>query len=278
MLRQRTIKKTVSLKGIGLHTGNISKITFVPAKENSGIKFVRTDLPGAPSIQADFKNVTVAVRGTTIASGEAKVHTVEHVLAVCSAFGINNLEIHLTNNEPPVMDGSAKPFCDLILAAGIEEFATEQNYIKLTAPISYKSGETLITAEPCDKFIIDCTIGYKHPFLTHQQACFEITQDTFIKELSSARTFCFDYEIEALRANGLAKGGDLMNAIVIGFNGIRNTDKTLRFQDEFVRHKILDLIGDLSLLARPLKAKITAVKCGHNHNINFAAEIAKTLR
>ena len=278
MLRQRTIKKTVSLEGIGLHTGNLSKITFVPAKENTGIKFVRTDMPGAPTIEADFKNVTVAVRGTTIANGDAKVHTVEHVLAVCSAFGINNLEIQLTNNEPPVMDGSAKPFCEIILEAGIEEFGSEQNYIELTAPITYKSGETLITAEPCDKFIIDCTVDYKHPFLKHQQASFEITQDTFIKEISSARTFCFDYEIEALHANGLAKGGDLTNAIVIGLNGIHNKDKTLRFPNEFVRHKILDLIGDLSLLARPLKAKITAFKCGHNHNVNFAAEIAKTLR
>lgn len=278
MLKQRTIKKAVSLEGIGLHTGNTSKITFVPAKENSGIKFVRTDMPGSPSIDADFKNVTVAVRGTTIANGDAKVHTVEHVLAVCSIFGINNLEIQLTNNEPPVMDGSAKPFCDLILEAGIEEFESEQSYIELTAPVTYKSGETIIIAEPCDKLIIDCTIGYKHPFLSHQQAAFEITQGTFINELASARTFCFDYEIEALHANGLAKGGNLLNAIVIGFNGIHNKDKTLRFPNEFVRHKILDLIGDLSLLAKPLKAKIIAVKCGHNHNINFAAEIAKTLR
>lgn len=275
MERQKTIAKEVFLEGIGLHTGNLSKITFLPAPVNSGIKFVRRDLPDNPEIPANFKNVLSLVRGTTIGNGLTRVHTIEHILAVCSSLGIDNLEIHISNNEPPVLDGSAILFARSMLQGGLEEQNAPRNYFTLSKEIIYESGKTIISARPSDTFTIECVIGYDHPYLKHQEASFQITPGVFLKEIAPARTFCFDYEIEALKNKGLAKGGDLSNAIVVGINGIHNPDKTLRFKDEFVRHKILDLIGDLYLLGMPVKASVKAVRCGHNHNISFVKELAK---
>lgn len=276
--KQRTISKEASLEGIGLHTGNYSKITFKPAPVNYGIKFVRVDLADKPVITAGHQQLAAgtAVRGTTLGNEPAQVHTVEHILAVCSGLGIDNLEIDLTNNEPPVMDGSAKLFAESILNAGITEQDAPREILKIDKPVSYESGKTKISAVPADELIIDCTVDYDHPFLGSQNISFTIKPEVFLKEIASARTFCFDYEIEALKGNGLAKGGSFSNAIVVGINGIHNPDKTLRFSNEFVRHKALDLLGDLFLLGRQLKAHITAVRCGHNHNINFVKELLKS--
>lgn len=274
--RQRTIAKEVSLEGIGLHTGNPSRITFRPSGEDTGLRFVRIDLPEKPVIPATHEQVNgTAIRGTTLGNDAARVHTVEHILATCSAFGIDNLEIQLTNNEPPVLDGSARPFVDLILSAGITEQKAPRRYLTLTKPVVYESGKTRLEAYPADEFSIDCTVNYDHPFLKEQRASFSITPDSFLKEISPARTFCFDYEIEALKSRGLARGGDLTNAIVVGLTGIHNPDKKLRYPDEFARHKLLDLIGDLSLIGAPLKARIVANRCGHNHNVNFVKELIK---
>lgn len=270
MAKQTTIKKEFAIEGIGLHTGNKSKIVFKPATKNSGIHFVRVDLPGKPDIKADCNSLSteVAVRGTTLQSGDIKIHTIEHILAVCYAFGIDNLIIEINNNEPPIVDGSAKILSEKIIEAGIEELDEEKEFYVIKEPVTFTSGNTKITAYPSDKFEIDCTIGYAHPFVSFQQASFEINKDIFVKEIAPARTFCFDYEIEALQANGLVKGGNLDNAIVIGPTGIYNKEP-LRFQDEFVRHKILDLIGDISLAGKPIKAKIVAQKPGHERNVSF---------
>ncbi len=277
MEHQTTIRTQSILSGIGLHTGNLSTITFKPAAENTGVVFKRIDLPGQPLVRAALDNISaVAVRGTVIGSGNEKIYTIEHIMAVLFALGIDNVEIDINNNEPPVLDGSAVSIVDTLLKAGFTEQSAVRTYMTLNAPVIYESGETRMLAEPSDTFTIDCTVGYKHPFLKHQQASFVISQDTFIRELSKARTFCFDYEIEALQSKGLAKGGNFDNAIVIAPNGIHNPDKTLRYPDEFVRHKTLDLLGDLYLLGRRLKAKITAVKPGHNHNVQFARAIAKS--
>lgn len=273
--KQTTISREITLEGKGLHTGNKCKISFKPAPANHGVKFTRTDLKHCPSIEADFKHVLGVTRGTVIGNKDFQIHTIEHVLASCMGLRIDNMDISLTNNEPPVMDGSAKEFVDKLLHAGITELDANRKYITLDKPVAYESGKTKLHAEPCDDLIIDCTIGFDHPFLKHQQAEFNVTPDVFSKEISPARTFCFDYELEALMSKGLAKGGNLTNAIVIGHDGIHNPGKALRFPDEFVRHKILDLIGDLFLIGHPLKARITAVRCGHSNNINFAKEISK---
>jgi UDP-3-O-acyl N-acetylglucosamine deacetylase len=274
MEKQRTIAQEVSLEGVGLHTGNMSRIIFKPAPVNSGIRFVRTDMAGKPAIAAKYTQVLGGLRGTTIGVGQAQVHTIEHVMAALSIYGIDNLDIDINNNEPPVMDGSARAFTDVLVSTGIREQDAARNCLTLKAPVSYESGITKLAAYPAESFSIECTIGYDHPLLREQHATFVLTPEVFRKEIASARTFCFDYEIEALKSNGLAKGGDFSNAIVVGLAGIHNPEK-LRYPDEFVRHKILDLIGDLYLLGMPLKARIVAVKCGHNHNVNFVKELIK---
>jgi len=273
MAKQTTIEKEVTIEGIGLHTGNKSKMIFKPAQENTGIHFVRTDLPDKPDIKADWNSLSteVAVRGTTIQSGNVQIHTIEHILSTCFALGIDNLIIEINNNEPPIIDGSAKVIAQKILEAGIKELDADKEFYTIKEPITFVNGKTKITAYPSDKLEIDCTIGFDHPFLSHQHASFEITKDVFLNDIAPARTFCFDFEIEALQANGLARGGSLDNAIVIGPSGIYNKEP-LRFENEFVRHKILDLIGDISLAGKQIKARIVTEKPGHKNNVSFIKE------
>ncbi|MFH1368271.1 MAG: bifunctional UDP-3-O-[3-hydroxymyristoyl] N-acetylglucosamine deacetylase/3-hydroxyacyl-ACP dehydratase [Elusimicrobiota bacterium] len=278
MEKQTTIKHEVALEGKGLHTGNSCKVVFKPAPAGFGVKFTRSDLSKKPTIEADFKHVLGVTRGTVIGNKDFQIHTIEHILATCMGLKIDNLEICLTNNEPPVLDGSAREFANKILETGLEELDAERQYLTVTHPVVLESGNTKLIAEPSDRLTIDCTIGFDHPFLKHQQASFDITPEIFVNEIAPSRTFCFDFELEALTAKGLAKGGSFHNAIVIGHDGIRNPEKKLRFPDEFVRHKILDLLGDLFLIGKPLKAKITAVRCGHSNNINFAKEISKNCK
>ncbi|MDD5021005.1 MAG: bifunctional UDP-3-O-[3-hydroxymyristoyl] N-acetylglucosamine deacetylase/3-hydroxyacyl-ACP dehydratase [Endomicrobiaceae bacterium] len=276
MAKQTTILKDVIVEGIGLHTGNNSKIVFKPAQANYGIHFVRVDLPGKPDLLANWQNLSdeVAIRGTIIENNGVKMYTVEHILAICSALKIDNLIVEIDNNEPPISDGSAKLLTQEILSAGIKELDAQREYYIVKEPVTFSDGKTTITAYPSDKFEIDCTIGFEHPFLANQQGKFVITEETFINDIAPSRTFCFDFEIEALQANGLAKGGSLENAIVIGPAGIYNKEP-LRYQDEFVRHKTLDIIGDLYLLGKQIKAKIVAVKPGHKNNGLFVKEFIK---
>lgn len=273
MAKQTTIEKEFSIEGVGLHTGNKSKMIFKPADKNAGIHFVRVDLPNKPDIKADWNSLSTgaAIRGTTIQSGDVQIHTIEHILSACFALEIDNLLIEIDNNEPPIMDGSAKIIAQKILESGIKELDADKDFYTIKEPVTFISGNTKIVAYPSDKLEIDCTIGYEHPFLSHQQAKIEITKESYLNAIAPARTFCFDYEIEALQSNGLAKGGSLDNAIVIGPNGIYNKEP-LRFDDEFVRHKILDLIGDISLAGKPIKARLVAEKPGHKSNISFVKE------
>ncbi|MFA5779683.1 MAG: bifunctional UDP-3-O-[3-hydroxymyristoyl] N-acetylglucosamine deacetylase/3-hydroxyacyl-ACP dehydratase [Elusimicrobiota bacterium] len=274
MGKQKTISKEVSYSGTGLHTGNNVSIKLKPATENTGIIFVRCDLPDNPKIKADISNVLTTVRGTTVGLDEkTSVHTVEHLLATLFAFDIDNLIVEMNSNEPPIADGSALPFVELIKKAGIIELKYEKKCFNISETVVYKNGDVLITAIPSDKFNISCTIVYNHPLLKNQFLSLDITPEIFEKEIAPARTFCFDYEIEALKNKGLAKGGSLENAVVIGAKKILTK---LRFEDEFVRHKILDLIGDISLLGSSLKMEISAVKCGHKNNIAFAKKIASS--
>ncbi|MBI5555134.1 MAG: UDP-3-O-[3-hydroxymyristoyl] N-acetylglucosamine deacetylase [Elusimicrobia bacterium] len=270
MEKQKTLKDPVSFSGVGLHTGSTTRITFKPAPANIGIKFIRLDQPNSSEIAADIDNLIDVKRGTNIGLDNVKVHTVEHILSALSGLGIDNSYIEINANEPPVGDGSARPFIETLQKTSIVEQDAPRQYYELKEPVYYVHEDTSIIAVPADELKISLTIVYNHPLLKSQHASFIITPAIFIKELAPARTFCFDFEIETLKKQGLAKGGSLTNAVVIGEKDIHNE---LRFLDEFVRHKILDLIGDLYLLGQPLKAHIIAVKCGHPSNVAFVQKL-----
>ncbi|MCL1972019.1 MAG: bifunctional UDP-3-O-[3-hydroxymyristoyl] N-acetylglucosamine deacetylase/3-hydroxyacyl-ACP dehydratase [Endomicrobia bacterium] len=276
MAKQTTIQKETQVEGIGLHTGNKSAVTFKPAEAGYGIKFIRVDLPGNPEIEATWQNAVtgMAVRGSVIGKGSAKVHTIEHIMSSACALGIDNLKIEINNNEPPILDGSAKFFAAALMNAGIKELDAPKEYFVITEPVHFEAGKTKISAYPSDKFEIDCTIGFDHPFLKHQQISLEVNKEIFCNEVVGARTFCFDYEIEALQKSGLALGGSLDNAIVVALDGIHNKEP-LRYDNEFVRHKVLDLIGDFYLAGKPIKAKIVADKPGHQNNIGFVKKFVE---
>jgi len=268
---QRTIRKEVFLDGVGLHTGRKCRAVFKPAPENSGIKFVRTDLPGQPMLSAHVSNVVDVIRGTTLGEADARVYTIEHILSALCGLGIDNLTIELDDNEPPVADGSAKEFTEVLLSAGLVDQEAPRTYFTVSEPFEYSANQTFLRIEPADVFSVHCEIDYNHPMVKKQSLVYTAGDD-YVKEIAPARTFCFDYEIEALIKRGLAKGGNLDNAVVVGPDGIYNP-ASLRFQDEFVRHKILDLMGDLMLIGSPLKAKVTAQRCGHGHNVNFLKQL-----
>jgi UDP-3-O-acyl N-acetylglucosamine deacetylase len=265
---QRTIAKPITIKGVGLHTGRKCRATFLPAPENAGIRFVRTDLPGSPSFAAHVRNVVDVVRGTTLGQGDGRVYTIEHILSALNGLEVDNVTIEMDDNEPPVMDGSARPFVEQILQVGIVDQAAPKSYFSVSAPFEYSANQTVIRIEPADRFELECEVDYNHPMITRQRLGFA-RGDDYAAQIAPARTFCFDYEIEALKKNGLAKGGSLDNAIVVGPEGIYNQGESLRFKDEFVRHKMLDLMGDLMLIGQPIRARIVAQRCGHGHNVKF---------
>ncbi len=272
---QYTIAKEADFKGIGLHTGNMCKVVFKPAPENNGVTLVRTDLPGQPRIQALYSNVVTVIRGTTVGNESMRVHTIEHMLSAVYALGIDNLIIELNANEPPVADGSSRVFFDAMKEAGLVAQNAERKILHPTERLEYQRGETEITFEPADDLQLTTVVIYKHPMIKQQEITATIEPDLYRNEIASARTFCFDYEVEALKKQGLAKGGSLDNAVVVGMDRIHNKEKVLRFPDEFARHKALDLLGDLFLLGVRLKGHIRAVRPGHGHNINFVKLLAQ---
>ncbi len=272
---QRTIAREVSFSGIGLHTGNLTTMTFRPAPVNQGITFYRIDLPDRPAIKADVDHVVDVSRGTTIGIGEAKVHTVEHVLAAVAGLGIDNLDIDVDANEIPVGDGSSLPFLATLKRAGIVEQDAEREYIQIKTPVYYRNDDVTLSVLPSDELRVTMTISYDHLAVGTQYASFVITPETFEKDIASARTFCFLREVKMLQEQGLIKGGSLENAVVIGDEAILNDE--LRYPDEFVRHKVLDLIGDLYLLGRPVRGHVIGVKSGHAMHVNFSRQIKKSV-
>ena len=267
-MKQRTIRTETGLTGVGLHTGNRCNLVFRPAPAGSGIVFVRADLPGHPRIPADAKHVVGLDRGTSLGIDGAKVHTVEHVLAAVTALGIDNLVIEIDANEPPVEDGSALPFFLRLKEAGTVSFDRDRRVFSLNRPFHYNEGDVQFTLVPSDRFQITFSIDFDHPLVGHQYASFEITPEIFERELAPARTFGFLHEVEKLKEAGLIRGGSLENAIVIGDGEILNEER-LRFPNEFVRHKILDLIGDLSLFGREIRAHVISNRSGHKTNVNL---------
>ena len=276
MLQQQTLAKPASFSGIGLHSGNKVSMTLLPAPPNSGVIFRRVDLDSRAEIPAQVGNVAETDRSTTLSKGNAKVQTVEHVLAALYGFGVTNAVVEIDSSEPPVADGSARQFCKMIRDAGIEPQAERVEPVQVTEPIEYTHNGTVISAFPYDGFKITCTSSDKGGRFT-QFFSVELTPETWESEIAQARTFCFYEEIEYLIKNGLISGGSLENAIVIRDDAVL-TAEPMRYREEFVRHKILDIIGDLSLVGAPLRGHIVAVKPGHAANCGLARRILQQAR
>jgi len=271
VLNQQTLNRPASFSGIGLHSGNRVNMTILPAPANNGVRFRRVDLEGSPEIEARIENVAETTRSTTLAKGNVKIHTVEHVLAALAGYGIDNAIIELDSNEPPIADGSSREFCKIIQAAGIVPQAEKREAYSPTEPIELETGESVMTLFPDDGFKITCTSADKKGRFTQFYST-EITPKTWERELAHARTFCFYEEIEHLIKNNLIKGGSLENAVVIRDDAVLTTEP-LRYPEEFVRHKMLDIVGDLSLLGRPVRGHLIAVRPSHAANCEMVRQI-----
>ncbi len=276
MPQQHTLKNPATYAGVGLHSGNRVALTFLPAPPNHGIRFRRTDLEGRPEIEARAELVVDTQRSTTLAKGQVKIHTVEHVLAALAGAGIHNAVVEIDANEPPIADGSAREFARLLRDAGSVAQSESIEPFKITAPIELTVGETQMAVFPHNGFKITCTSSDRGGRFT-QFHSLEITPESWASEIAHARTFCFFEEIEFLIRNGLIKGGSLENAIVIRDDAIL-TNEPLRYREEFVRHKILDIIGDLALVGRPLHAHVIAVRPSHHGNTDLARAILAQMR
>lgn len=269
--RQNTVSRMAYLSGIALHTGNRVNLTLHPAPSGSGIVFRRVDLPDAPEVKAELANVIESQRATTIRNGEAVVYTVEHLLAALYACGIDNALVEVTGPEPPICDGSAASYVELVKRAGFQPQKEERKTIKPETPLYYEKGETTLVLLPADTYVISCVIKYNATPMDCQYLSLHIDQQSFVDEIAPSRTFCNYQEIETLINANLICGGSLDNAIVMKDGAIMSREG-LRFTDEFVRHKILDMIGDFSLLGRRIRARILAVKSGHAANIALARQ------
>lgn len=300
-IKQQTIHKSVSLSGVGLHTGAKTTMTFLPAKPNHGIKFQRIDLPGSPFVDADCDNVVDVSRGTTIEQSGARVSTIEHTLAALVGLEIDNVIIQLDGPECPIMDGSSIQFVEILKQAGTEEQNALRDFFEVQEPIFYREAarNVEIAALPLDDYRVTVMIDYNSPVLGSQHASLNDIRQ-FEKEIASCRTFCFLHELEMLYKNNLIRGGDLNNAIVIvdrvvkedeleniarmlnkpkvevKHEGILNNVE-LRYKNEPARHKLLDMVGDLALAGRPLKAQVLAARPGHAANVAFAKKLKKAM-
>ncbi len=296
MPMQHTIGKSVSLTGVGLHTGVSATVTLHPAPENYGIKFVRTDIEKSPEIQADIDNVVDLSRGTAVGKGGVSVHSTEHCMSALAGLQIDNCRIEVKAPELPLMDGSALPYVELIQKVGIVEQQEQREYITIDEPIVYTKGNIAVAILPSQAFCVTVMIDYKHPQLGVQHTTLFKIED-YVKDFAPARTFCFLSEVEKLREQGLIKGGSLDSAVVVqdveltndhieyirtlfnekgpikrGENGFLNNVQ-LRFFNELCRHKVVDLMGDLYLLGKPLLGHIQAARTGHAANIELAKKI-----
>ncbi len=267
---QRTLKRSLSCAGIGLHSGRKVTLSLKPAPAGTGIRFRRTDLGGV-EIPARVSNVGAVAYATQLKLGEARVETVEHLLAALASTRIDNAIIELNTPEVPIMDGSSAPFIYLIQEAGVRTLAEPRKYLKITRPVTLTRGDKQIALFPSDHFKVSYTIGFDHPLLRHQARTIVLTEDSFIEDIAPARTFTFLKEVEMLRQNGLALGGSLDNAIVIGDTGVLNS--SLRYEDEFVRHKILDLVGDFALVGHQVVAHAVVHRGGHALHTAMAAQL-----
>jgi UDP-3-O-[3-hydroxymyristoyl] N-acetylglucosamine deacetylase len=263
MFLQRTIRKKVQVKGIGIHLGSPCTLTFVPAPAGAGVHFVRTDLPGRPSIPVDARLVSAQSQNTTLKGTEFSVSTIEHCLGALSALRIDNLFVELDGPEIPIADGSGIEFLNAILSAGAVEQEAPRKYFRVTHPIQVSEGDKSAVVLPYQGLRLTVNINFLHPKIGDQTLDMDINEQSFTREIAPARTFGFLKDVESLRARGLALGGSLENAIVLTEDGIMNPEG-LRFKDEFVRHKALDALGDLVTLTMPLLGHVILKKAGHD--------------
>lgn len=274
---QRTLKKPVNFSGIGLHTGAQVTLSFLPAKEGSGVSFKRVDLPGQPIIPATIEYVCANTRNTTLGIADVRIHTVEHVLAAIRAFTIDNLIIEINGIEPPVGNGSSDIFVQMIEEGEIVDQEAPAPIIKLLQPVYWSEGEIHLVAIPSDTYRISYTLNYPETrLLKSQYYSLELTSDSFKREISQCRTFSLYEEVSILMDRGLIKGASLDNAVVIKDDTILSKGG-LFFPDEMVRHKILDVIGDLSLVGFDIQAHIIAIRSGHASNVAFARKLFNSI-
>src|SRR5262245_18632378 len=267
---QRTLRRHISCVGIGLHSGNKVNLTLKPAPADFGIRFRRTDV-GGHEVPATVHHLADIQLATGLSRNEVSVETVEHLLAALTSCGVDNVLVELNSPEVPIMDGSAAPFIYLIQEAGLKTLQTRRKYLKIVRPIAISRGDKRIALYPSDHFKVTYSISYDDPMLRHQSRTLRITEESFVEELAPARTFTFLKDVEKMRQNGLALGGSLENAIVLGETGILNN--ALRFDDEFVRHKILDAIGDLALVGYPVIGHLVAHRAGQALHTEFATKV-----
>lgn len=273
MDKQRTLASVASLTGTALHTGESVTLTLHPAPVGHGFKFKRSDLPDEPIVEARVENVKTVERSTTLVEGNAKIHTVEHVLSALAGMGVDNALIEMNANEPPIGDGSAAAYVETINRAGIVEQDASRACFEPREPVIVQTGDSILTIIPDSKFRISCTqVGPEGRFTQYLSA--EITPEFYAKEIAPARTFVFYEDVKPLMDKGLIKGGSLENAVVARGDSVLSKEP-LRFPDEFVRHKILDIIGDLTLAGRRLRGHIVAVKPGHGPNTELAKALVK---
>lgn len=270
MNAQRTLRRSITCAGIGLHSGKRVTLSVRPAPAGAGIRFRRADLGGL-EVPATVQHVGGINYATGLTRDAVHIDTVEHLLSALVSLGVDNVLVELNSPEVPIMDGSAAPFVYLIHEAGVKTQSASRKYLKVLRPITMTRGDKRIALYPSDHFKVTYSIAYDHPLLRHQSRTIRLTEDAFVDEIAPARTFTFLKEVEMLRQQGLALGGSLENAIVVGDTGILNN--ALRFDDEFVRHKILDVIGDMALVGHPVIGHLVAHRGGHALHTAFAAQV-----
>jgi UDP-3-O-[3-hydroxymyristoyl] N-acetylglucosamine deacetylase/3-hydroxyacyl-[acyl-carrier-protein] dehydratase len=275
-VNRKTLARPATLEGIGLHLGVPCRITFQPASNKQGIVFRRTDCPGSPRIRAHVSEVSASERRTQLGKGDHAVHTVEHVLAAVTGIGIDDVTIDMDGPEPPILDGSAAPFFLALSDAGLATVEGEPEFLELSETVRIIDGASVYEAYPSDRLELDVTIEFPHPLIGKQSRRFTVTEESFASELSRARTFGFVHEVDALRSKGLIKGASLDNAVVLDDSDILSGD--LRWNDEFVRHKAMDCLGDLALAGARVRARIVAVKPSHRGTVTLVREMVKAGR
>jgi UDP-3-O-[3-hydroxymyristoyl] N-acetylglucosamine deacetylase len=271
---RQTLSRAIEMRGTGLHGGRPVRLRLVPAEAGTGVVFVRTDRGGA-EVPADLDYAGPSFYATVLERDGVKVSTIEHLMAAVYALRVDDLRIELDAPEPPILDGSSKPFVEALLEAGLASLAVERQYLTLVRPVEVCDPDKRIAAYPAPEFRVTYAIDFEHPLLGYQELSVGLWRESdFREKLAPARTFTFEPEVERLRRAGLALGGSLDNAVVLGENAILNPE--LRFPDEFVRHKMLDLTGDLSLLGRPLCAHVVAYRAGHDLHARLARRIRQS--
>lgn len=272
-MTRRTIAAVAEVQGVGLHLGQPCRLSFAPAPAGSGRTFVRTDLPGAPSVRAHAALAVLAERRTQLGDGDGALHTVEHVLAAVAGAGIDDLVIRMDGPEPPIADGSAAPFLHALMSAGLVEQPGDPSVLRLTESIVVLDGESRYEAHPSETLELDVSIEFPHPLIGRQRWAGPVTPEHFSRELASARTFGFLHEVEYLRSRGLIQGASTENAVVLDGAGLVECE--LRWPDEFVRHKAMDCVGDLALAEARVAARVVAERPSHRGTVLLVREMVR---